>query len=54
MKKENASPKEMNPAGGSASNVEKKENSRLLRRLMLVGAAAALVFISIGGTILPS
>lgn len=51
MKKENASPKEMNPAGGSASNVEKKENSRLLRRLMLVGAAAALIFISIGGTI---
>ncbi|MBP5417799.1 MAG: N-acetylmuramoyl-L-alanine amidase [Clostridiales bacterium] len=51
MKKENASPKEMNPAGGSASNAEKKENSRLLRRLMLVGAAAALVFASVAGTI---
>lgn len=53
MKKENTSPKgaEMNPSGGLHSDASKKENSRLLRRLLLVGAAAALVFVSIGGTV---
>ena len=53
MKKETTSVKDrqIDPAGGRSSDAGKKENSRLLRRLMLVGAAAALVFISIGGTI---